>query len=204
MEIQLQDLVDRIKREAVASSEEQASRLLGESREEAERIVRAAREEAERIVRAAREEAERIESSSLAALSQASRNVLLSFQDSVTRSLRAIISMETAQAYDAGVLRELIPRVVSAWVQAEGDKLELILSPADLRTLEGVFCAALQEQLSAGVELRSDDCLTAGFRIVPAEGGSYYDFSAAAVAQLFSSYVSARVAEVLRSAAQEL
>ncbi|UZW07983.1 V-type ATP synthase subunit E, partial [Treponema pallidum] len=34
-----------MKREAVASSEEQASRLLGESREEAERIVRAAREE---------------------------------------------------------------------------------------------------------------------------------------------------------------
>lgn len=41
MEIQLQDLIDRIKREAVASSEEQASRLLGESREEAEQIGRA-------------------------------------------------------------------------------------------------------------------------------------------------------------------
>ena len=54
------------------------------------------------------------------------------------------------------------------------------------------------------MELKADSKIAGGFRIGTKDGAAYYDFSAEAVADLFSSYLSPKTAEILKNAAKEL
>ena len=59
MEIQLQELIDQIKKDGVAAAEAEAEAIVSGAREKAGEIIAGAKAEAEGIIRAAREENDR-------------------------------------------------------------------------------------------------------------------------------------------------
>ncbi|CEM60729.1 V-type ATP synthase subunit E [Treponema phagedenis] len=205
MEIQLQELVDKIKQAGVAPAEEQAAKLISDAEDKARSIIDDAHAEAKQIIQTAKTEAERFDQAAVASIFQAGRNTLLSFRDNLLAQLDAFIKTETLKAYDRDVLRNLIPEAVLAWIKNTGnDDLSIILSPEDADALKNVLLTGLKEKLSSGIEIKADDQVEGGFRIATKDGAAYYDFSAEAVANLFSSYINPRTAEILKTAAKEL
>lgn len=205
MEVQLQELVEKIRKDGVETAEAKSAEIIRAAQERADALVRSARAEADAIVANAKAEAERNEKAGIASMAQAGRNLLISFRDGITAELESIVSRETQGSYDAQVLKDLIPKAVAAWIEKTGeDDLAVILPKADLDRLESSLTQALKAEIGKGVTLRGDKNLPAGFRIATKNGSAYYDFSADAVADLFSAYVSPRVAEALKSAAKGL
>ena len=94
MEIQLQELIDQIKKDGVDVAETEAEKILSDAKVEAEKIVSDARTEANKILQDAKEENERMVKSSEDAIRQAGRNILISFRESVARELKAILEEE--------------------------------------------------------------------------------------------------------------
>ena len=92
MEIQLQELIDQIKKDGVEAAETEAESILKSAKAEADRIVSDAKAEAERILLNAKTENDRMVKSSEDAIRQAGRNLLISFRESVARELKAIVS----------------------------------------------------------------------------------------------------------------
>lgn len=205
MDVQLQELVDKIKKDGVETAEAKAAEIVKEAENKAAAIVKAARSEAETIIKNGLSEAERSEKAAVSAISQAGRNVLISFRDAVIAELNALVLSETTQAFNSAVLSELVPSAVKAWITANNtDDIAVFLSPSDVKKLESTFIGALKAEIAKGLEVKSDSSLLNGFRIGTKDGASYYDFSAQAVADLFSAYLNPRVAEILKSAAKEL
>jgi V/A-type H+/Na+-transporting ATPase subunit E len=205
MEVQLQELVERIRKDGVDGAEAKAKEIIDAAERQAASLIETAKAEASEIVKKAGEDAARSEKAAVSAISQAGRNLLLSFRDGVGRELAAIVSRETANAYDSDVLRELLPSVVKAWIAAgSGDDISAILSPSDATKLEGYMTSALKGEISKGFVIGSDASIAGGFRIGTKDGAAYYDFSAEAVAELFSSYLNPRVSAILKAAAKEL
>ena len=64
--------------------------------------------------------------------------------------------------------------------------------------------AIKSKEVEKGIEVKSDAQLAGGFRIGVKDGSAYYDFSAEAVADLFSAYISSRAASLLKDAVKEL
>ena len=64
MDVQLQELIDKIKRDGVAVAENSASEMISNAEKEAKRIIDNAKREAENIIDQAKEEANRFEKSS--------------------------------------------------------------------------------------------------------------------------------------------
>jgi V/A-type H+-transporting ATPase subunit E len=146
-----------------------------------------------------------MEKSSVDAVKQVGRNLLLAFRDSMNTQLAAIVNAETAKAYSPELLKTLIPETVKAWAsKSDAEDIAVLLSPKDLAALEDGFRAALKAELSKGLELKSDDTLFAGFRIGTRDGAAYYDFSAESVAALFAAYLNPRVASIMKDAAASL
>ncbi|MDR1058771.1 MAG: V-type ATP synthase subunit E [Treponema sp.] len=201
MEIQLQELIDKIKKDGIESASEEAARLKNQAEGEAKRIIEGAQKEAEGIVRQGREEAERAEKAGVAALEQASRNLVLAFKGEIQSLLEKIVGRELERAYGEDTLKAALPDLLKAWA-AKGDALDLILSEGECEKLRSWFNQKLSAELKQGVELRADRNLGAGFRIAHRDGSAYYDFSAAAVAELLSAYLNPRLAEILKSAAK--
>lgn len=201
MEIQLQELIDKIKTDGVAVAEQDASKKLEDARAEADRIVADARAEADKILAKAKEENARLEKASEDAIRQAGRNILIEFRESITKELNTIVKAEVDQAYSKDGLGKLIPSVVEAWAKnSDAEDVSVLLNSEDLKALENGLVAELKDRLNKGIALKADNNFEGGFRIAESDGAAYYDFSAEAVADMFATYLNPRVAAIMKEA----
>lgn len=202
MDIQLQELIDKIKKDGIEKSSADSARAKAEAEAEAKRIVEAAKKEAESIVAKAKIDAERFEKAAASALEQSSRNLILSFKTEIARLLESVVKRETEAAYSADALKSAIPEVLKSWGAQKGDSLEVLLPADSLSKLESFFAQALAAELKKGVTLKSDKTIGSGFKIAFKDGSAYYDFSADAVAELLSAYLNPRLAEILKASSK--
>lgn len=199
MEIQLQELIDKIRKDGIDSASVEASQLKSQAQGEAARIVENARREAESIVAKAKLDAERFEKAGVAAVGQASRNLVLAFKTEIQAVLDKITAQELTAAYSDDALKAALPELLKSWAAKGSDSLALILPEAQLKKLESFFQEKLAGELKKGLELKSDRNLGAGFRIANKDGSAYYDFSAESVAELLSAYLNPRLADILKT-----
>ncbi|MDE5898147.1 MAG: V-type ATP synthase subunit E [Treponemataceae bacterium] len=203
MDVQLQELIDKIKRDGVASAEQAASGIVAEAEKKAAAIIGDAQKKADDLLRNAKAEIDRLEKAGEDALAQASRNMLLGFRDSLVAELDALVQSETEKAYTGDVLKALVPETVKAWSKnSDAAGLSVILSEKDCKALEAELKSALKSEIAAGLEVKADKSLSAGFRIGVNNGEAYYDYSAEAVAELFSTYLNPRIAGIMKDAAK--
>ena len=203
MEVQLQELIDKIKKDGIESASEEAARIKREAEAEAARIVSTAQREAADIVSRGKADATRSEKAGIAALEQASRNLVLAFKGEIQVLLDKLVTDAAVSAYSEDTLKEVLPGLLKEWVAKGGsESLNLLLNEKDIGKLEGWAKGALAGELNKGLELKSDRNLAAGFRIANKDGSAYYDFSAESVAELLSSYLNPHLAGILKSTAQ--
>lgn len=201
MEIELKDLIEQIKKDGVEAAETEAEAIIAAAKEKAEKIICDAEEKAAKILQDAKSENDRMVKSSEDAIRQAGRNLLISFRESVTKELNAILNKEVTAVYSSEAMAQLIIETVkSLTAKPDAEDITLILDSESLKKLEDTLTAGLKEQLSEGVTLRASDSLNRGFRISAGDTGAYYDYSAQAVTEMLCAYLSPRIAELLKEA----
>lgn len=201
MEIQLQELIDQIKKDGVEAAETQAEATLQAAKDEAEKIVADARARADKILADAKSETERMVKSGEDAIRQAGRNLLISFRESITRELNVILNENVSGVYSSEGFAELITEVAKNWAaKPDAEDMTVVLNGEDLKKLEETVLSALKEKLSKGITLKANDNFDGGFRIAVNNGSAYYDYSTGAVVEMLSDYLSPKVTELLKEA----
>ena len=201
MEVQLQELIEQIKKEGVAAAEAEAAAIIEAAKAEAEKIVADANAQADKFMADAKAENDRMTKASEDAIRQAGRNLLISFRESVARELEAVTSEKVNEVYSSGDVTGLIVSVVESFAgKPDADDIAVLLNTGDLKKLEESLLAALKEKMLKGITLKANDNFDGGFRIAFNNGSAYYDFSAEAVVDMISNYLSPRVTELLKEA----
>jgi len=201
MEIQLQALIDQIKRDGVEAAAVEAESVLKAAKAEAEKIIADAKSEAEKILINAKNENDRMVKSSEDAIRQAGRNLLISFRESVTKELKAIVSENVTAVYSSESFAQLVVKAVEGWAnKPDADDISVILNSEDLKALEDTMLAGLKEKMTKGITLKANDNFDGGFRIAVNNGGAYYDYSSEAVVDMLSNYLSPKVTVILKEA----
>ena len=204
MDVQLQELIDKIKKDGVASAENEAAKIVAEAEKNAEKIIADAQEKADEIVKNAKAETERMEKASEEAIIQAGRNMLLSFKESIISELDGLIKTETENAQTKEILAKLIPETVKAWSKnADASELSVLLSEKDLKSLESSLVSELKDEISKGLEIKPDKTRAYGFRIGVKNGAAYYDYSAESLSEMFAAYLNPKVAALIKIAAKD-
>ena len=133
MEIQLQELIDQIKKDGVEAAESEAEAIIKSANEKAEKIIADAQAQADKILLDAKKENERMVKSSEEAIRQAGRNLLISFRESVTRELNAILNKNVNAVYSSESLAQLIINVVESWAKKpEAEDITVIVNSESL------------------------------------------------------------------------
>lgn len=203
MDFQLQELIDKIKKDGVSSAEAAAAQITADAEKKAASIVEEAQKKSDDMIKNARAEIARLEKASEDAVTQACRNMLITFRDSLIAELDSLIQSEAAKAYSSDLMKTLIPETVKAWSKnADASELSVILSEKDLKSLENELKAAMKAEIAKGLEIKPDSALSAGFRIGVNNGAAFYDYSAESVADLFSAYLNPRVAAIMKESAK--
>lgn len=201
MEIQLQALIDQIKKDGVDAAVTEAEAVLNAAKAEAEKIISDAKAEAEKYLINAKNENEKMVKSSEDAIRQAGRNLLITFRESVTKELNAIVGENVTAVYSSEAFAQLIIKAVEGWTaKPDAEDISVILNSEDLKSLEDTLVAGLKEKMIKGVTLKANDNFDGGFRIAENNGGAYYDYSAQAVVDMLSNYLSPKVTALLKEA----
>jgi len=195
MEVQVQELIDKIKNDGIKSANSEASQIKANAEAEAKRIVDFAKKEASDIISKSKQEAEQAEKAGTAALQQASRNLVLAFRDEIQGLLNKIVNENVSANYNADIVKAALPEVLKNW--AKSDDISVILPESELSKLQAFFADKLKNELGKGIELKSNRKLSHGFNITNKDGSIYYDFSSEAVAGLLSSYLNPKLAGIL-------
>ncbi|MCL2834872.1 MAG: V-type ATP synthase subunit E [Treponema sp.] len=200
MEIQLQELIDKIKKEGIETASKEAGNIKRDAEAGALSILDAARKEAAEITEHAKKDAERMEKTGVAALEQASRNLLLSFKSEIQQLLDKIVAETVAASYSIDVIKGILPDLVKNWAVKNTDSLAVLLPEKEIKKLDDAFKAKLASTLKGGVELKSDKTVDSGFRIAEKDGSAFYDFTSEAVARMLSAHLNPKLAEIMNSA----
>lgn len=203
MDVQLQELIDKIKKDGVAAAEKKAADIISTAEANAEKIISDAKAQAEEIKKEAKLETERMAKASEEAIVQAGRNMLLTFKDSLINELDSLVQKETETAFSKDLMEKLVPETVKAWVKnTDASELSVLLSEKDLKTLESAFTSKLQAEIAQGLEIKADKSLSTGFRIGVKNGAAFYDYSAETLAEMFAAYLNPKVAALLKESAK--
>ncbi|GMO41059.1 MAG: V-type ATP synthase subunit E [Termitinemataceae bacterium] len=201
MDIQLQELIEKIKKDGVESASQEAAKIKSNAEADAKRIVEDARKEAERLISEGKADAERSEKAGIAAVEQASRNLVLSFREEIQSILNRIVSRETAVAYNADAIKSILPDVIKGL--ALNKAVDVIVNEKDVGTLDSWAKGAISAEISKGLEIKAGK-VGAGFKLAEKDGSAYFDFSSEAVAEALSAYLNPRLGDALKSVAKGL
>lgn len=201
MEVQLQELIEQIKKDGVAVAETKAKDIVDAAKADAEKIIAEAQAQADKIMAEAKAETERMTKSSEDAIRQAGRNLLISFRESVTRELKTIISGNVNTIYSSDELAGLIINIIECWAnKPDAEDITVIMNSQDINRFEDNILVSLKEKMLNGITLKANDNFDGGFRIAVNNGSAYYDYSAEAVVDMLSNYLSPKVTELLKEA----
>ena len=204
MDVQLQELIDKIKKDGVAAAEKDAAKIIADSEKKAEAIIEEAQSKAADIIKSAKSETKKMEKASEEAIVQAGRNMLLSFKDALIGEFDGLIQEGTEKALSKDVLTKLVPETVKAWAKnSDASELSVLLSDKDLKALEKSLKTSLKAEIKKGLEVKPDKTLTAGFRIGVKNGAAFYDYSAESLAEMFAAYLNPKVAALMKVAAED-
>jgi V/A-type H+/Na+-transporting ATPase subunit E len=202
MELQLKDIIEKIKAEGIESAQAQADEILNETRKKADRIIEEARQKADGIIKDAEEKAAKREEAGRQALVQAGRDLVLRVQQKLHALFSAVIDDSVQSSFTGKTLENAIVSLASHWKE-EDEAPRIELPEKEFKELEGSLRARLAETLKGGVEIKPFDDIKAGFRVSEKDGSSYYDFSSAGVAEVLQRFLNPRLAEIMKSSVEQ-
>ncbi|MBX3423224.1 MAG: hypothetical protein KF752_16830 [Pirellulaceae bacterium] len=133
----VQELINRLRDEGVASGQTEAERLLSEARVQSMELLDQAKAEAESILAKARAEADSIVTSGQQALKLASRDVILRLREACNDEFRDRIKrLVKHKLTDKQLLEKVILEIAAKSRPEAGKQVNLLLSPANVSAAE--------------------------------------------------------------------
>jgi len=201
MEVQLKELIEKIKTDGVKTAEEKALQIVKDAEAKAADIVAKANSDAAQIKAKAKEDAVKSEQTGEEALKQAGRDLVLNLQTQITDLFNVIIKDEVASAMDEKVLGETIVKLISSW-KGDASEIQVLVSEKDLNNVEKNLKAKLADKIKKGFEVKASKKLDAGFLVSEKDGSAYHNFSAEGIAEVLSDYLNPRIAALVNEGAK--
>lgn len=177
--------------EGLSKGKEEGQRLLDDAKAQAEKLLEEARAEAAGIIEEARKNAAEMKSKAELDVKSASAQALQATRKDIENLLldTACKAPVKAEISDTALLREVITEIAGHFSTENSCDLALVL-PEKLRgELEDWVSGKLAKTLDKGIEATFSKKLAGGFRIGPADGSWYVDFSDESFSTLIAEYL---------------
>jgi V/A-type H+-transporting ATPase subunit E len=204
MDGELQQLIDRIKKDAVEAGRQESEALLVQAREEAAHLVRAAEARARALHEQAEREAHLFTERGQQTLQQAARDLLITVGRGVEDILSSLAAEAAEQALTPDTVAQMLVKLAGAFAANGGReaRIEVLLSAEDQAALVTHFRQLYQKELAAGLTLRVDPSIVKGFK-VRAEGQQVlHDYTSEAIAEALSRFLRPHLAEIVTRVAR--
>lgn len=197
MEMELNNLIEKIKKDGVQEAQAKADEIVQKAEAEAEKILKSAKGERDEIIRQAQENSKQFFLASEKALKQSSRDVLLVLRERVTEFFDRIIKQEVEKQLSFEVLKTIIIKAVENFKKEGELDIEILVNEADKKKLEKTLFRELVKEAKEKITIQGSKKISNGFRIGKKGEESYIDFTDEALAEAFKRYLNPKLVEKL-------
>ncbi len=197
MEVQVKELIDKIKTDGIKSAEDKAAQIIKEAQAKAETILANAKKEASAIIADADDKAEKSKISGEEAIKQAGRDLVLNIREKITALYNVILQNEVKGAMDEKLISDVIVKLISNWKGEDSADLTVLVSEKDAKAVEQVLMNKLADKVKKGLDVKASKNIDAGFHVEAKDGSAYHNFSAEGIAEVFADYLNPRLANLL-------
>ena len=194
----LQNLLERIQKEALDKADAQSSAIIAKAKDEAARIVENAKTEAAHVLEKADKDSVAYAERSERALQQAARDVVISVGRRIEKMIGGILSLEVEKGLSENTIREMLLALSKNY----STDLTLVFSDADKAKLSSFAVGEFAKALGKGVSVESDSGIKFGFRVKVENGKVSHEFTAGEIASALSSVIRPELAKIVSDAAQ--
>ena len=199
MDVQLKELIEKIKNEGVKSAEQQAEEIIKKAESEANSIIQKAKKESETIISNAKDESEKFTQSSKEALKQAGRDLILKVESELTKIFDSIIQKETESLLKGSNLEQAVLSVFKSW-KGSTDNLNILLSEEDSKLIEASLFSKLKDLLKNEIEIKPFSNINSGFRVGEKDGSAYFNFTSEGIAELIAEFLNPKLKDIVKEA----
>jgi V/A-type H+-transporting ATPase subunit E len=197
MDVQLKELIEKIKTDGVKNAEDKAAEILRSAEIKSAEIIDNANKKALDIKENAISEANRTEQSGREALKQAGRDLLLDVKGQINEIFLSLLKSGTAESLSGSALTDGIASIIKNW-QGDLKDLSVLISETQLKAIEKELKSKLADEIKKGLEVKPFKGATAGFRVSEKDGKAFFDFTDDVLADFLSRYLNASLAETLK------
>lgn len=187
MDVNLENLIEKVRTEAVDQGRQQADKIVADAKAEAEKIVADAQAESKKIIDNGRKEAEQLQANARQAVRQAARDAELLLKERLNALFDRVFKRQIGTALTVETLNDIIQQLVTDW--AARGQMDIAVSETDKDGLQELLFAGLQEELQDAVTLRASSAVSSGFRFELKGGSVYYDFTDETIAETLRAFI---------------
>ncbi len=197
MEMELNNLIDKIKREGVQEAQKDADKVVSDAQKKARDIIKAAEREKADIIKDAEREAGNFRKGAEATVKQAARDVLLGLRGRIAELFTRVVKDNISEELTPDVLKEVIVSAVRNFRKGGALDIEVLVSKKDRDRLQESLFSALAKEVKTRLTLTGAPGIEKGFRIGEKGKDSYFDFTGEAIAESFTRYLNPKLVETL-------
>lgn len=196
MNLEIKELIEKIKKEAILEVEKKKQEILAEAKQSAQRTIQDAQLKAQEIIKEAESKANQIQENLKSNLKYLGRDFLLILKDQIQQLFLKIIQQEIKETLTSEGLKQILEKIILN-VCSEKEAV-VYLSEEEFNRLKDTFLKELKEKLKDQVNFKIDPELKLGFRISFDKEKSYFDFSQEALADYLFKRLQPQIQELLK------
>lgn len=198
MDVQLKELIDRIKNDGVKTAEDTAKNIISEAEKKAQVIIENAEKKAADLKESSIQSAELNKQSGINAIKQSARDLVIDLKKEIEGIFDSFIKSETENALKGEGLSKAITAVLNNWNKDSVSDLSILLPESELNNVKKTLNAKFSSEMKSGLEIKPNKSIDSGFKIAEKGGNVYYDFSAEGIGQMMAQYLSPQLAEFVK------
>ena len=180
MELQIQDLVSKIREEGLETAKAEAESIISEAKKKAESIINGAKAEAQQYKDATEKEIAILKESAEVGAEQAKRDAVLAFKTEIQGEFEKILASDISKQLSGEGLGKLIRAAVA------GEDISQYA--AEVSEVSETLKQELAEEIKNGLEIKPTKGVQQGFRLAAKDGSGYFDCSDEGIMEMLMPY----------------
>ena len=198
MDVQLKELIDKIKNDGVKRAEESAQEIVTKAEAKATQIIKTAEKKAVDLKESSIKDAELTKQSGVDAVKQSARDLVIDLKKEIEGIFDSLIKSGSEDSLKGDGLSNAIIAVLNNWDKDSIPDLTVLLPESEEINVKKTISSKFGDLVKSGLEIKPHKGLDAGFKISEKDGNVYYDFSAEGVGQMMAEYLSPTLAQFVK------
>ena len=197
MDVKLENLIEKIKKDGIDQAEKESQTIIDKANEQATSIIEEAKKKAKEVVGEGEKEAEKLRKNAEKSIQQSARDLTLVLKEQLVALAEKLLKGKISQELSPNFLKELIVKIVQNWTSEKKQTLEALVNEKDKKKLEELLSSELKEQAKGVIEIKVSKAVEKGFRIGIKGQDVYYDFTDESFLEALKEFVSPSLAAIL-------